>query len=426
MMVNTYRLVLAVAAIFAFFTELVAYLNGRGLFPLGPNNMALVFSLLALPLLLQRPIRITPLMSWSLLFAMVSMVWFISFPQSDVSWIELKHRTGSVFLLLSTLIILSEAAAQRIARIAMVISVIIAVALNLYEVFNPLTFSGITGRSAGWYLHPNKAAAALVLGMILGQGVVKPRYRLLFMLVVGLGVLTTFSRAGLLGWLIVVGLASIVNGQRLRSMMGMGLAGVVLVGFVFSPWWGNLQRQLTDEGVINRDTLNRVAFFETGAAADASAVERAKVADMAWDAVQAHPLAGAGLGAYARPPFDQIGPHNMYLSLMIDHGFLLGFLILPLLTLATVWGASGETRATAVQFAVFVTLWPFFSHNMLTEKFLMLPFALLSAMVIASRDDAPVRWRLQYEDPSRHYGPGARRGRAHAAPAPFPDGSFPT
>ena len=60
--------------------------------------------------------------------------------------------------------IFQESSAIKLARKTLVVAVLFAVALNVYELFVPMAFSNVMGRSAGLYINPNIAGEALVLG----------------------------------------------------------------------------------------------------------------------------------------------------------------------------------------------------------------------------------------------------------------------
>ena len=58
---------------------------------------------------------------------------------------------------------------------------------------------------------------------------------------------------------------------------------------------------------------------------------------------------------------------------------------LPVLVLAVTWGASGEARQIGLTFAVFMLFIGFFSHNVLDERYCLMMFSLMAAMVVSSK-----------------------------------------
>jgi O-antigen ligase len=142
---------------------------------------------------------------------------------------------------------------------------------------------------------------------------------------------------------------------------------------------------LMDLGVLNKDVSKRIESFVNPQefATDESAAQRAAVFGGAWEMFASNPIVGSGVGASREWEYE-ISSHNQYLNLMVDHGAL-GFFILPLIILASIWGAQGEARQVSSSFAAFVVCWGFFSHNVLEEYYILLTFALLASMSLASR-----------------------------------------
>ena len=71
-----------------------------------------------------------------------------------------RSRPGSsrcLFLVLA-MIVFSDIDEQRLAQKWIAGAVLLATALNIYELFNPLTFSTIPGRSSGLYSMSTRAA----------------------------------------------------------------------------------------------------------------------------------------------------------------------------------------------------------------------------------------------------------------------------
>lgn len=385
---NAYRKALSAGVVIIFFSNLPLFLFNKELFPVQPLMWVIITGLFTVPIVFQALLgtqfRIRPLAVWCSFYMLISMLWFLAFAGTGEDFGEVQQRALAISFLLLMLAVFSGDDAQRVARRAIAVCVLIAVAINLYELFHPQTFSESFRRSAGLYINPNQSGAALIVGMILSRSIVPRRYRLLFELVVGLGVLVTFSRGAMVGWLAVFILANARPKTTSFNLRTTVLIVVPIVAFLVSPWWADVQQSLQEEGLVTSSTLDRLAFFRQGAANEESAGGRAKIADLAWDSIARHPAAGLGTGtARNDPPFDTIGPHNMYLALMVDHG-LLGALILPLMVLASTWGASGQIRDEAILFACFITLWGLVSHNVLEERYILLSFALMASMTATS------------------------------------------
>jgi O-antigen ligase len=255
--------------------------------------------------------------------------------------------------------------------------------MNIYELFNPLAFSSVLGRSAGFYINPNQCGAALVLGMILSIGLLPQRYRLLFGLIVGLAVFLTFSRAAIIGWFIVISLMIKFGEISLKRSLMVGSTIVALIAVITLSEWNTLQYKLEGLGVLNTNVLARVGWLNNFASDDYSSLERKQIAELAWGMFADRPIFGSGVAASLTWSFEK-SSHNQYLNMMVDHG-ILGMFFLPLLVLAICWRATADVKPTAIALGTFISWWGFFSHNIFSERYILLSFALLSAMVMTSR-----------------------------------------
>ena len=122
---------------------------------------------------------------------------------------------------------------------------------------------------------------------------------------------------------------------------------------------------------------------------DDSANERKAVAAKAWDLFGQQPLLGWGTGASRRIDGFQVGTHNIYLAMLVDHG-IIGLFIIPGLLLAVLWGANRKTMDVAIPFTIFIIIWGFFSHNVLEERFIFLATGLLASMIASNRVRATI------------------------------------
>lgn len=374
-----------VAAVGLFFTNLTNYADQAGLVQIPPYLWIVGFGLVSAPFAIstfaRNGLRVPPLAIWCYAYGLLSLVWYFRSATPEAAYDELQVRVLSIAFILIMLFVFSTSEALWRARQAIAIAVIVGVLVNSFELFNPETFSAVLGRSAGLYINPNQSGSALVLGMIVSTGVVRERHRLLFMLVAGLGVVTTFSRSAMLAWVIAVGLlcvGSLVRYRRVRGLAEIGLAGVAALAFFLSPGWDSIQARLEDNYVLNANVLGRVSSLSLGQFDDDSSMERVEVAAQAWDAFGARPFLGSGTGAELAPPFD-VGPHNIYLALLVDHG-LLGLLLFPGLAVACVWGTPPADRLGAATFIVTLLFLGFFSHNLLSERYALIVDAVMASI----------------------------------------------
>jgi hypothetical protein len=286
--------------------------------------------------------------------------------------------------ILMMMFLFSEERAQFRGRQAILMAVVMAVALNIYEFFNPLAFSNIAGRSAGLYINPNISAAACILGMIASIELVENKYRGPFVLFVGLGVYLTFSRGGIMVWLGVVLLMCIIGTIHLRRLVLTMMIAVVAVTILMLSNL-DLMASLFDRfGALDQNVLQRIVWLKKPSFYDSPSMDRISVAKITWDMFLDKPLLGNGTGASSEWNTIGVSSHNMFLNLMADHG-ILGLFIVPFLVIAVTWRTVVEMRHMAIIFSFFILVWSLFSHNVLEERYILLAIALVTAMVTRSR-----------------------------------------
>lgn len=382
-MIAAYRTLLAVGLVLVFFTNLANYGLRFGVPPLfWVAGFVVAAAPLALRDLLRRGLRVEPIGVWAFAYLLVSLLWFASSSQSALAWQGVQTRVLSVGFLLLATFLFSDARARQAARRTIVVATVLAVALNLWEVAFPMTFSDIPGRASGLFANVNQSGAALVLGLILGAPALAPGWRAAYALAAGVGILATVSRAAILGWLGVMAAWAARRGARGPALATAGLLAVAVVAFAVSPWWAATEQALVERGVLTENVRERLDVFGDEPA-DASTLERQQVAGLAWQAFAERPLAGAGTGASTETPFE-LGPHNMYLALMVDHG-VVGLFLVPALLLAVAWGLAPARAPDAVLAVLFVAFWSFFSHNVLEERYLLLALGFVAAEAAAAR-----------------------------------------
>lgn len=383
MKLSWYHSLLVIGGVAIFYTnvpEFLHHLNPTDS-QLLPKNWVIMFCVAAIPVFLKQgalgaTLR-SPLTLWCFGYLWVSLVWFFFSSQDEGTWREVRLRILAIIELVAFAIVLSSPAALHLMRRLLVVAVLWGVALNVYEMFLPGTFSEVFGRSAGLYGNPNLSGEALLLGMILGTTVLDPRYRTLFVLVTALGILATLSRANILAWgLAVIGF--MVFGHLRGKDLFISIFGILSISLTFLL--SRLDQFMTDwerTGLFNRDVLQRLEWFtDPFGVSDHSSWSRAQVAKEAWDKFAQAPFFGHGTGSSYQA---YIEPHNQYLAFMLDHG-LIGALILPLLLVAVSRGAQGEFRKTAFIFGGAVLLIALGTHTLVTNEHSLFLFSCMAAM----------------------------------------------
>ena len=275
------------------------------------------------------------------------------------------------------------------ARRALVYMVIFCVVINIWDVVHPGMLVPLTsevstpGRAAGFFINPNQAGAALIAGFTLSVSTLPRRWRTAYITVVAIGVGLTFSRAAILGMLLVCG--ALVYRQRTFSV-GQVLAALLVVGLLTWVAWLILSAQLQERYNIDPQVaLDRILWIlDPEGRADFSQEERVELLERGWDQFLAAPLLGHGVGSTELWEA-RTSTHNIYVMLASDFG-VLGLFIFPCI----VWSAmgSGAKRLGDVAVAgLFLLFWGLFSHNMLSEYYLLVTISLLAAL--SRRESGP-------------------------------------
>jgi hypothetical protein len=398
-----YRKFLVVFAVAIFFTSICDFTEQHGVNAL---TWIILMAVLTAPVLIQAVFdahyRWQPVLVWGLGYLLISIIWYFPATQNALDFRQLRLRFLSVLFLFLMLFVFSRPRDILLARQAVAAAVLFDVSLTIYELFHPMTFSTLPGRSSALYSNVNQTGCALVLGMIVSKDVVPKRFRFPFCVLTGIGVVTTFSRSAIVGWILLMGYSAVRSGVSLTKI-GQALVALGLVfAFFTSSTWQNMEHTLVERGALNGDVMQRLKFFSQGNTQDGSSVEREAVAAYAFNLFEQKPLLGWGTGVGRDLEAFPVGAHNIYLALMIDHG-VLGALLVPWLLLAVVWGCRRKVFDVAIPFVAFVALWGFFSHNVLEERYLLLTVALTASMVVQERRAAA--GRAEVSEPAQ-FAPG--------------------
>jgi hypothetical protein len=335
------------------------------------------------------------LIVWCSGYATVSFLSFLlllslpSYP-GEAGLQQLRTRILSeVFLLIMFVIFSKYPKVQNITRLAICFATIVAIFNNILELSDPSIFGVLnnTGRAAGLYVNPNITGCALMLGLIFGIGILPQSIRIIYAVIVLIGIILTFSRGAMIGWVVVMGIFYATHLIPRRQLV-IGVISIIGISVIFGSALSGLfdLDELQRSGMItaNFDNIReRLEWFQNPKSED-SADSRLEVVAIAWKMFGDHPLFGNGLASTDNLNNWGISTHNMYLLHIADHG-ILGILILPTLVYAVLRNAQGESKYVGWAFGAFILLWGFFSHNILEERDTLMCFALLAAMNRSSR-----------------------------------------
>lgn len=397
--IHIFGLIIVAAGVLFFYSNLSSYLGILGKITISdPVYWFKLFAVLVIvafipPLFakgkMPRIFFANPIFFWFVFYLVIVTLWFI--PATSFSVVDRIFQLRIISLTVMAVFLFAFSRGQYVqilARRMILISILLAVAFNIWEVFHPSSFTPITflsatpGRSAGLYINPNGAGAALVLGMILTITLIPQRFRLLFIFYILTGVLLTFSRSMSLGWLLAV-----VALWQQKVIKFSNFAILTLVFFLaiysFLPdilYYVKIHYGIfAEEGIYQRMSWFAHPMFDV----DTSEIERKYVANLSWQMFLDKPILGNGIGSTDLWT-EQVSTHNMYLYFMADYG-IIGAFIYPLLVLSAVWRARSDVRGVAMTFGAFVLFWGFFSHNIVDAYFSLIAFALMAAMSFQSR-----------------------------------------
>lgn len=391
-----YQALLAVGAVAIFFTKLDIFLEQQGF--VIPLYWLLAFLGASIPLWTSifTKIKYIPPLIWfwlGLYFAMSSISILTSPGMPSMQLLEDQIR-AMLFFLLMLLFFAQHTLVQNWVKVAMLLVSLMNVFNHIYEFLNPLAFGALhaPGRPGGFYIDSNEAGCALILGMIFSIDLVKPKYRLCFASIIGLGVVLSFSRGSILGWLIVVLLLMFKKIIPTHQVIYLVIA-IVTILLIVGSQFNNLSRLQTADGspLFNQDTLSRVELL-VDPFSEKQDTSRVSLVEDAWQSFAEQPVFGKGIGnaGHARHISSRgtaQQPHNTYLKFMIEYGFL-GIIIYPFLLFSSIWKAQGKVKDYSFAFVVFLLIWGIFSHTTISSFFILLSIAFMACLNKSSQNNS--------------------------------------
>jgi hypothetical protein len=387
---DRYQYFLSIVATFFFFSEIPAYCIESNLLPFNVLAWIGAFGVLSLPFVKKLANMPKPLIIAIGIYLSISLISLATVSADEASFDELRKRLLAILFVCMMYVIYEQRSFKQV-KYALVAVVLMSIFNNFYELLNPSAFAAFTsGRPAGFYLNPTKTGCALMLGMILTVNVIKKPYRWLYVLLIGIGLILTFTRGAIVGWVICVAILianRILSNKRRTAIVAM----LILLSFlvIVNPLnsLGNYFAGGIDGSYSN--VVSRLEQFQNPSIEDDSAKDRSSVAKYAWQLFGKKPFWGYGLSSTNKWTVADISTHNMYLYFMMDHG-IIGLIIFPGAIFAVVYRNRGENKTIIVCFTIFLAVWGFFSHNVLEEWYILMTFSLLAAMRTSQE------WNLKY------------------------------
>jgi hypothetical protein len=314
-------------------------------------------------------------------YACLMLAWYVGQGGGDLGVLRLRMLAlavcGVCFLVFS-----ATPSALLAARKAMVVVVLGSVAVNFYDITHPFKLVppdsefSFVGRAAGLFVNPNQAGAALVLGFALTISLVPPRWRIPYLVAVAAGVTLTLSRAALLGFVLVcIALTGTRAPLSWRQLFGAVAVGTALAVTIWSVVSAEIQERFQIDPAI---VFERVLWIlDPSGRADFSQEERLTLLERGLSLMLGSPFVGNGLGSTELWEM-RASTHNVYVQLGADFG-VLGAFVLPAIVVAAINGLPGRVREANVA-GLFLLFWGVFSHNVLTEFYLLVGIAMIAAL----------------------------------------------
>ncbi len=375
-----YQYFISIVATFLFFSELPEYLGDQKILSLNLLEWIGIFTFLSLPFFKKIVTIPKPLIVGMVIYFAVSLFSVMTVSADEAAMQDFRNRVLSIYFVCLMYVIYEQKSLKQV-KYALLAAVVLSVFNNFYELANPAGFGTMNvGRPAGFYINPNKAGAALMLGLILTITSIKKSYRWLFAIFVGMGIMLTFARSAILGW--VVCMALLIAGRAIAAKRRtVVLPMLILIAFLATA---NPLQSLTNYFSGGTDgsywnVLDRLEQFQNPSLDDDSAKDRQAVAKEAWKMFSQHPFWGNGLGSTNNWTIAPFSTHNMYLYYMADNG-IIGLIFLPGAIFAVVYRNKGEQKIVLICYAIFMGLWGVFSHNVLEERYSLIALSLVAAM----------------------------------------------
>lgn len=273
---------------------------------------------------------------------------------------EFGLQVNAIGFLLCCTIIFDDPRVLEITKRAVVIATLVGVALNIYDVMFPGTFSDVPGRGAGLHVDPNMSGIALVFGCAIGLSAIRRGWwREAFVMVSFIGILVTFSRESILAFIFVLlgwSLAGRLSLRRLAVAGGVGFA--LFVAF-------NIGNGYLSGKIVSNENWSRITFSLD----DPSSAQRVDLAKRTLGIFEKAPLLGQGFGTTIYWGQDAAS-HDYYLNLLADHG-IIGIFLIPALLFSI-----GRRSWDFYGFAGAFLLWCFFYHGVFDEAAALIALAI--------------------------------------------------
>ena len=249
--------------------------------------------------------------------------------------------------------------------------------------------SVVWGRAAATFINANNASEAILIVFILACPSVPKKYRSPLIMLCGLGVLLTFSRAAMATWLVIFAYLLI---RRKVYRVSAVIALIVVSAPLLIGGMENYLRQRSDLDQSIENIENRLSFFSRRRLDDDSAIERAAVLQAGWEAFVRNPVTGIGAGVTMHEsrawPY-HASTHNELAILAAEYG-LPGVLAWCWLGICLMRGSYFQDKDFQKLMVVFFLVMTPFTHNMFDLPYWLLTFMLVARQPARTENATPV------------------------------------
>lgn len=364
-----------------------------------PKYFYFGFMVLLLPMLLPRPKAISaylvsPFVLWAMALLLLDLMHFLSSAEgmgSRLSQTQLtRMQTVIMVIILGYVFSLVRASVYQwtFVLLAVLVPCIVIADFLFPNVLYSIDMPGaVVGRAGGTFINPNGACDSMLLIFLLACPVAPKKYRTPLLLLCGIGILLTFSRAGMMAW-------SLLWLYLLAHRKVSGVGAVVVLALIATPLaMGSLASYLNTRTEFSggiTDLEQRLTFLSNKRLDDDSAQDRLKVAEAGWRKFLGSPLTGIGAGA-TNIGFTTTWPHsgsthNELMILAAEYG-LPGILLWAWLGVMLWRGDYFQDRVMQRAGALLFLLMTAFTHNMLELPYWLITFALLSQRTMQAQSE---------------------------------------
>jgi hypothetical protein len=364
-----------------------------------PKYFYFGFMFLLLPMLLPRAKAISaylvsPFVLWALALLLLNLMHLLSDGEGMQSRLNqmllTRIQTVIMVIMLGYVFSLVHASLYRwtfVFLAVLVPCIVITDFLFPGVVYSVDTVGSVVGRAAGTFINPNGACDGMLLIFLLACPVTPKRYRTPLLLLCGIGILLTFSRAGMMAW-------SLLWLYLLAYRRVSAVGALMVLALIVTPLaMGSLASYLNTRTELSAGISNleqRLTFLSGKRMDDDSAQERLMVAEAGWKRFLSNPLTGIGAGATnvgftTTWPYE-VSTHNELMILAAEYG-LAGIILWGWLGVMLWRGNYFQDRVMQRAGVLLFLVMTSFTHNMLEFPYWLLTFALLSQRTMQAQSE---------------------------------------